>query len=212
MNHFRRPFKHAFLHFLLHPQVYLLIIWNTDFGYTAPKIFLRTLFCRATISHLLSRGLWGREAAVIELANRWCCLVAVVHSDCSCKFWHGVEYITKGKSCTVGCCSYPGLEVQDRWWLGIWPGPGEGNLSMHLTFRANVDWTVVCESVLESPPVIKDLVNKSGCAHATELRSSVLLCGDATWLILPVVICLSQRLSHACLSISFYTAKLRMAH
>jgi hypothetical protein len=33
-----------------------------------------------------------------------------------------------------------------------------------------------------------------------------------TWLILPVVICLSQRLSHACLSISFYTVKLRMAH
>ena len=34
----------------------------------------------------------------------------------------------------------------------------------------------------------------------------------STWLILPVVICLSQRLSHACLSISFHTAKLRMAH
>ena len=34
----------------------------------------------------------------------------------------------------------------------------------------------------------------------------------ATWLILPVVICLSQRLSHACLSISTYTVKLRMAH
>ena len=34
----------------------------------------------------------------------------------------------------------------------------------------------------------------------------------ATWLILPVVICLSQRLSHACLSINFYTVKLRMAH
>ena len=33
-----------------------------------------------------------------------------------------------------------------------------------------------------------------------------------TWLILPVVICLSQRLSHACLSISIYIAKLRMAH
>ena len=33
-----------------------------------------------------------------------------------------------------------------------------------------------------------------------------------TWLILPVVIRLSQRLSHACLSISTYTAKLRMAH
>ena len=37
-------------------------------------------------------------------------------------------------------------------------------------------------------------------------------CNGQTWLILPVVICLSQRLSHACLSISFYTAKLRMAH
>jgi hypothetical protein len=34
----------------------------------------------------------------------------------------------------------------------------------------------------------------------------------ATWLILPVVICLSQRLSHACLSITACTAKLRMAH
>jgi hypothetical protein len=33
-----------------------------------------------------------------------------------------------------------------------------------------------------------------------------------TWLILPVVIRLSQRLSHASLSISNYTAKLRMAH
>jgi hypothetical protein len=33
-----------------------------------------------------------------------------------------------------------------------------------------------------------------------------------TWLILPVVICLSQRLSHASLSISTYTVKLRKAH
>ena len=33
-----------------------------------------------------------------------------------------------------------------------------------------------------------------------------------TWLILPVVICLSQRLSHACLSINYFTVKLRMAH
>ena len=34
-----------------------------------------------------------------------------------------------------------------------------------------------------------------------------------TWLILPVVICLSQRLSHACPSINeLCTVKLRMAH
>ena len=35
---------------------------------------------------------------------------------------------------------------------------------------------------------------------------------NATWLILPVVICLSKRLSHASLSISDYTVKLRIAH
>ena len=35
---------------------------------------------------------------------------------------------------------------------------------------------------------------------------------EATWLILPVVICLSQRLSHACLSISFHLVKPQMAH
>lgn len=35
---------------------------------------------------------------------------------------------------------------------------------------------------------------------------------SATWLILPVVICLSQRLSHAGLSISRNKVKPRMAH
>ena len=35
---------------------------------------------------------------------------------------------------------------------------------------------------------------------------------EAIWLILPVVICLSQRLSHARLSTNFCTVKLRMAH
>ena len=37
--------------------------------------------------------------------------------------------------------------------------------------------------------------------------------GEAeTWLILPVVICLSQRLSHACVCLHFYIIKLRNAH
>ena len=51
------------------------------------------------------------------------------------------------------------------------------------------------------------LWSQSGVVGCTCLGSIL-----QTWLILPVVICLSQRLSHACLSISFYTAKLRMAH
>ena len=37
-------------------------------------------------------------------------------------------------------------------------------------------------------------------------------CWSVTWLILPVVICLSQRLSHACLSTSLTKGKPRMAH
>ena len=56
-------------------------------------------------------------------------------------------------------------------------------------------------------------IPKGFCIRAFELASNGRLIGLLqTWLILPVVICLSQRLSHACLSISFYTAKLRMAH
>ena len=43
---------------------------------------------------------------------------------------------------------------------------------------------------------------------ATKLTNN----GLATWLILPVVICLSQRLSHACLSTSLTKVKPRMAH
>jgi hypothetical protein len=46
-------------------------------------------------------------------------------------------------------------------------------------------------------------------SERTSVRSPTTV---ATWLILPVVICLSQRLSHACLSTNLYTVKLRMAH
>lgn len=42
--------------------------------------------------------------------------------------------------------------------------------------------------------------------------SNLLSRREATWLILPVVICLSQRLSHACLSTCRIKAKPRMAH
>jgi hypothetical protein len=55
-------------------------------------------------------------------------------------------------------------------------------------------------------PVTKQLFRPETRAVGQPRRTIV------TWLILPVVICLSQRLSHACLSISNYTAKLRMAH
>ena len=65
----------------------------------------------------------------------------------------------------------------------------------------NVERTELKELVSSS------LVLESGCVHCTQFTFQIV-----TWLILPVVICLSQRLSHACLSISTCTVKLRMAH
>ena len=55
------------------------------------------------------------------------------------------------------------------------------------------------------------LGNTASCETHCTMYSLAAVC-PWTWLILPVVICLSQRLSHACLSISFHTAKLQMAH
>ena len=56
------------------------------------------------------------------------------------------------------------------------------------------------------------LVQLSDGAFRLANRSVLALSSIAIWLILPVVICLSQRLSHACLSTVFCTAKPRMAH
>ena len=63
-----------------------------------------------------------------------------------------------------------------------------------------------------SPPLAGDLNSSTAAAPARPAGPSQHGATIVTWLILPVVICLSQRLSHACLSISNYTAKLRMAH
>src|SRR5581483_11675553 len=52
--------------------------------------------------------------------------------------------------------------------------------------------------------------NSSRCMPTLSLYT--LYSKIATWLILPVVICLSQRLSHACLSSSENKVKPRMAH
>ena len=45
-------------------------------------------------------------------------------------------------------------------------------------------------------------VNCSACSNAGNAMAHAVALKIVTWLILPVVICLSQRLSHACLSIS----------
>ena len=68
-------------------------------------------------------------------------------------------------------------------------------------------------SVFGRPPTNKRLLLPFGeTPAARSLSAWPVPVRIVTWLILPVVICLSQRLSHACLSISNYTVKLRMAH
>ena len=49
-------------------------------------------------------------------------------------------------------------------------------------------------------------------AFVKEMRRMYIANVLATWLILPVVICLSQRLSHACISTYLHIVKPRMAH
>jgi hypothetical protein len=59
-------------------------------------------------------------------------------------------------------------------------------------------WGCVCVCIYIAPPPQQQ--------QQTKKHSSNIVCSPTvgTWLILPVVICLSQRLSHACLSISLF--------
>ena len=92
-----------------------------------------------------------------------------------------------------------------------------GSVALHCAWSAGVKAQVLKACSKRLLAVTLRVMTES---HFVDSRSAALglfaSCaagGEAhTWLILPVVICLSQRLSHACLSISFYTAKLRMAH
>jgi hypothetical protein len=68
------------------------------------------------------------------------------------------------------------------------------------------------ESSLDSTRLAKPVADSRGFGIQAGELSNQLIGWLQTWLILPVVICLSQRLSHACLSISSCTVKLRMAH
>ena len=52
----------------------------------------------------------------------------------------------------------------------------------------------------------------NACASPSAAELEAVRNTVATWLILPVVICLSQRLSHACLCLNNLNVKLRMAH
>ena len=67
------------------------------------------------------------------------------------------------------------------------PASGGNSPTRHVLRWANIGF------VPRTPP----LISVQLCPSGFGLRPKIV-----TWLILPVVICLSQRLSHACLSIS----------
>ena len=69
----------------------------------------------------------------------------------------------------------------------------------------------VCHDIRSNTSIMISVWEGGLARHIAPRRSPD--CPHAhTWLILPVVICLPQRLSHACLSINFYMVKLWMAH
>ena len=71
--------------------------------------------------------------------------------------------------------------------------------------------TYLCRSILAECKTKEDVEGRLKAFRPLPAGLKRTICVD-TWLILPVMICLSQRLSHARVSISFYTVKLRMAH
>ena len=68
------------------------------------------------------------------------------------------------------------------------------------------DW--ILQEIIEESNMKIDTVYQVGVDIAAAVKSRYML----FWLILPVVTCLSQRLSHACLSTHCRTVKPRMAH
>ena len=73
-------------------------------------------------------------------------------------------------------------------------------------------WIIVAASWLTRACLNVNVKASSLLGRRWRAIAVILLCNVQTWLILPVVICLSQRLSHACLSMNHFTVKLHMAH
>ena len=79
-------------------------------------------------------------------------------------------------------------------WSGWFQGPGVRSLQSH-SMKESHCWVLPRSRARALTPAVRCLLS------------------IAIWLILPVVICLSQRLSHACLSSHYFlTVKPRMAH
>ena len=112
-----------------------------------------------------------------------------------------------------------GRYTRQRSWRTQWEDFGAGQRPPLLTRRgpAPVRRARAAVPIARSRARIEASGGTRGSAPQASLRGSRHSAVPAAslvdaWLILPVVICLSQRLSHACLSTDFHTVKPRMAH
>jgi hypothetical protein len=165
---------------------------------------------------LASVFVWGSEAPSLLVGNFWGLWIAGF-AKYSPDLW--------GLSCRVSACK--GVTRRGS-------SPPESCMYRKCLRRKRRAWLVADQllgnSVGAIESVVRDILAFSHKCSGDLGRFGVFLLGTTrpfrgvcpcvsalwlrivTWLILPVVICLSQRLSHACLSISNYTVKLRMAH
>ena len=77
--------------------------------------------------------------------------------------------------------------------------------SLHSAFADVIDSITLIPALCGESAIFKETSTLTHCLQCVESSTGGLAAIRArivTWLILPVVICLSQRLSHACLSIS----------
>jgi hypothetical protein len=144
----------------------------------------------------------GRASAVPGAVG-WCLTTARLRDEL--RVWRGLASALWGKRrlCAQGECSMAAICALA---VGSLPRAGSRWCESHQFWFATLSLGLTLVALSRG-------CGESACVPPAGARVLRPARGKiATWLILPVVICLSQRLSHACLSINFYTVKLRMAH
>ena len=151
-------------------------------------------------AHIMSVDGWPLATISLDFGG---CFGSVTAFGCDCP---GVLHL-RGTRATVlqrpSSSSCRGSASWETWWGQL------DNFLLSDTFCVSDALSWVCPFA-EYYPFLVQISAPLGLLRACSGRPVDL--GLVTWLILPVVICLSQRLSHACLSISNYIVKLRMAH
>ena len=131
--------------------------------------------------------------------------------------WHGLEWLILAIECRLEMAMFNSIAIGGLvvWWCVGISLIVFGWQRRMLASLWCLDSTVKCYGVLNKSLWYEWEWTVSELALIVKVHlmvQSQRLLSLVTRLILPVVICSFRRLSHACLSISFYTTKLRIAH